>query len=510
MKNIFKSALVSLALGSLLVTSCDFSDFGDINVSPNSPSQPNTGMLFTYSAMYSRNLIMTSSSYDPWMMEWTGYLSEAKNNQYGGLTTTSDFNTSGWYRYAIKQLNTVVTLCQDETKNTETYVTQFGELNNQIAAAITLRSFFMMSITDILGPLPWSEAFKGDEDVWTPKFDTVEEIYKALDEDLTSAFSKFDVTGSLNENDIVFNGDIAKWKKLNATIRMMMAIKLADVDPSTGKARFAKAYADGGMVKASDSFNYTFDSKAASSWFYSIGDYNPSGASKYFAPNKFIVEALKKYNDPRMFTYFTLDGYLGLVPGDPKDVNNYVGVENGLDSNDAVAVAKNGACSVANKYCEKEATYGVITAARCLLVEAEAAQLGWISADPAALYEAGIKASFEYEGAEGVDEYIAAHPLPASKDEALAEIVTQRWLAGFLTDGIEAWSDWRRYNIPYMPLTEYQRTQCGGTTYPYRMVYYNNDIQTNKESYEAMVKANFPKGDDRWSRIWWDVADNAE
>lgn len=41
-----------------------------------------------------------------------------------------------------------------------------------------------------------------------------------------------------------------------------------------------------------------------------------------------------------------------------------------------------------------------------LLIEAEAAQRGWIQADPAQLYAAGVKASFEQWGAEGVDEYL--------------------------------------------------------------------------------------------------------
>ena len=55
-----------------------------------------------------------------------------------------------------------------------------------------------------------------------------------------------------------------------------------------------------------------------------------------------------------------------------------------------------------------DASLPVITAARVLLTEAEAAVRGWISADAKALYEAGIKSSFEQWGATGADEYIAA------------------------------------------------------------------------------------------------------
>jgi len=521
MKTNFKSIIAALAAAMILVTSCDFSDFGDINKSPNSPSDPNTAMLFTYSSFFVKNFIMTSSTYDPWPAEWTGYIAETKNNQFGPLNTTVDFNTGTYYLYVLRQMNTIISLNSDPETASESYVTEFGDNSNQIAVATTLKAFFMMTLTDIVGPLPYSEAFKGEsDDNWKPKFDSQQDIYTALNTELEEAYSKFNESGSLNGTyDIFYGGDIAKWKKFNATLRMMMAIKLADVDPSNGKTRFAKAYSQGGMTDVEDGFNYTFSdgnyyvgstSTDHYAWFYYIGNAGYSGRGLGYGPNTVIVEKLKEYKDPRMFTYFTLDGYLGTVNADPTDFDSYKGIQFGLESNDAVNSAKVDMCSVASKYCEPTATYGVITTARCLLVEAEAATLGWISASASSLYEAGIKASFEFEGASGVDDYIAAHPLPSSKSEALTEIVTQRFLAGFLTDGIEAWSDWRRYNIPYNPLTDFQKDECGGKTYPYRMQYYDTDITTNQESYETAVKTYFNGNDDRWERVWWDVADNGE
>ena len=46
MRNIKKSMIAALALAASL-TGCNFSDFGDINVSPNSPGTPYTNLLFT-------------------------------------------------------------------------------------------------------------------------------------------------------------------------------------------------------------------------------------------------------------------------------------------------------------------------------------------------------------------------------------------------------------------------------------------------------------------------------
>ena len=507
-----KSILASVIFATAL-TSC--SDFDDLNVDPNKPSQPYTSMMFTYSARNVRNFTMNSYDYDPWMQLRTGYLSESKNNQYGPMTTTTTYSTNNYYRYVIKNLNTIIEMNEGDQKS-EVAVISFGDNANQIAAAKTLRGFFFMMLTDILGPLPYSEAFKGEsDDIWEPKFDSQEDIYAGLDADLVSAYSQFDENGSLTDADILYKGNVSKWKKFNASLRMMLAIKMADVDPVNGKARFAKAYADGGMTEVSDGFHYTFDSNSdAYAWMYYVGNPNYASRNLNFVPNKVIVDALKEYQDPRMFSYFTLDGYKGSVEGDPTDFEAYKGVPFGLESNDAVVSAAQGCCSVADSYCEPQATYGVITTARTLLVEAEAAELGWIDADPKALYEAGIRASFDFQAAyhsavSGVDEYLASEKvaLSSNKETALQQIVMQRFLAGFLNCGIESWSDWRRYNIPTLPVYEGQ-AQDGVKVYPYRMSYDDTDKQYNVVKSDEAIKTWLNGVDDRWQRVWWDTKDN--
>lgn len=515
-----KSIAASLVIaGSALMTSCDPSDFGNINDNPNYPTDSYTYMQFKHAAMYVRNFIMTSSSYDPWPMEWSGYLAEAKNNQYGTLETTNDFGTGSYYYYPIKDLTKIIQANEnEETKNTVA-VTAFGSNNNQIGVCKTLRAFFFMTLSDIQGPIAYSEALQGDEGVFSPKFDAQKDVYAALDQELVAAYNMMDASSSLSSDDIFFGGDVAKWKKLNASLRMMMAIKLADVAPADGASRFAKAYADGAMTNVDDSFEYTFDTNNYA-WFYAIGNQSYASRSNYFAPNKVFVDALKEYQDPRLFTYCTVgtDGrfaYLGTVAGaDSKDFNAYKGVPHGLESNGAVGNAIVGACSVAPRYCETTPAYGLITTARTLLVEAEAATLGWINADAADLYARGIQASFDYEAGKdaGFDAsqataYIAAHPLPAAKDAALKEIVMQRFFAGFLTDGIEAWSDWRRYNVPTLPMYEGQ-ILAGRTSYPYRLSFSSTDYANNNDQVVAALKDLSNGKDDAWSRVWWDVADN--
>lgn len=509
MKIMKKSIIAALALAASL-TSCNFSDFGDINVSPNSPGTPYTNLLFTNACFTVRNFI-SADSYDYWQPNHVGYLAESGNNQFGSLMTTYEFDTRGYYYGSMKILNKVIELNQDEeTKNDEVTVKPLCSSNeNQIAAALTLRAFIMMHLTDCVGALPWSEAWKGEsDDIWFPVFDSQQDIYNALFKDLEDAYGMFDESAKLSNADILFKGNIARWKKFNATIRMDMALRISDVDAATAKSKFSAAYAQGGITEVADQLNYKYDTRATSSPLYPVA-LSPS-KNLAWGPNAMIVDALKEYKDPRMFTRFTIGegAYLGKRDGDPTDFESYYGITFGLEDNPTVVAQAKASCSVTEKYCVQDATYGLFTAARSLFNMAEAVQRGLIAGDAADLYAKAIKASFAFEETEGADEYIAAHPLPTDNEGAIREICMQRWIAGFMTDCIEAWSDWRRTNIPAMPLTEYQQDNLGHTTYPVRFLYSDTDKERNQDQYDAAVDKYLGGNDDQWVRLWWDVTPN--
>ncbi len=511
MKMIRKSILAALAIAATL-TSCDFSDFGDINISPNSPGTPYTNLLFTQACFSARNYI-SADSYDYWQPSFVGYLAESKNNQFGSLATTYEFDTRGYYYGSLKILNTIIEMNQDEEQKREVNVVQFCSSNeNQIAAAMTLRAFYMMHLTDLVGALPWSEAWKGEsDDIWSPKFDSQQEIYTALFNDLEQAYGMFQEGVNLSSADILIGGNIAVWKKFNASIRMDMALRISDVDAATAKSRFATAYGQGGITENADQILYKYDTRATNSPLYPVGCMTYSARNLSWGPNKFIVDALKEYKDPRMFVRFTIgeDAYLGERDGDPTDFEAYFGITHGHSGNDDVTAEAAKACSITQKYCTQASNYGLFTAARSLFNMAEAVQRGLISGDAAALYEKAIRSSFAFEEADGVDEYIAAHPLPTDNEGAIREISMQRWIAGFMTDCVEVYSDWRRTNIPALPLTDFQRLQHPGhTSMPSRFVYSDTDKERNPDQYKAAVDQYLGGNDDRWARVWWDVTPN--
>ena len=483
-----KIKLYALALAGLL-SFAGCGDFGDDNIDPNNPSKPETRFMFTYVC---RNVAQFAyiGNYNPWTHLFPQYLAERQNIQYSNYEL-KDFNTGPYYYEYIRNLNAIIKLNTDEATKSESNVVNLGSTENQIAVCRTLRAYYYMHLTDMLGMIPYTEAVMGDEGNFNPKYDTQEFIYEDLDRELTEAYAQFNEGGSLNETyDILYNGDVAKWKKFNASLRMMMAIKLSDVAPEVGKARFAKAFADGGMKDNSEMFQYKYLMENANQ--------NPLYENivvqgrRDFAPAKTILDQLIAYNDPRLAEYAV-----------PNSKGEYAGVPFGITQSEIVNYTDQAGFN--ERYYQQNSPIVIISPSHILLIEAEAATRGWISADPEELYKEGIKASFAQYGLEDkFDAYYAQADIKfdGSVTQKIEKIAMQRWLANYMQDGVEAWSDWRRLNVPKL----YPGSAAAVTHIPYRRVYYPDDYNTNLDNYNAAIAVQ--GADDMDTRVWWDVADN--
>ena len=487
-----KTKLLALAFTGLAgLSSCG--DFNDLTIDPNNPSSPETRFLFTRACM-DTYIFAYNDNYNPWTQLFPQYLSERQNIQYSSYAQ-QDFNTSSYYYRDIQNLEEIISLNTDEATQNESYVLSLGSAENQIAVARTLRAYYYMHMTDILGMIPYSEALKGDEGNFAPKYDTQEEIYADLDKELTEAYAQFDESGEFDEDyDILYNGDIANWKKLNASLRMMMAIKLTDVDPGTGKERFARAYADGGITDNSEALVYNFVNETMNQ--NPLYDNIIVGARNDFAPSKTLLDQLLAYNDPRIEAY-----------AEPNSDGEYVGVPFGINQAD-IANYTNTATFDPRYYDAQNTPITIISPSHILLIQAEAAVRGWIDQSQAEnLYKQGIQASFDQYSDVTYGKFDAYYAQPeialtGTDQEKIEKIGMQRWLANFMQDGVEAWSDWRRLNVPKI----YPGPSASISHIPYRRIYYPDDYSTNMNNYNAAIQA---QGEDSFeTRVWWDVADN--
>src|SRR5699024_10050021 len=95
---------------------------------------------------------------------------------------------------------------------------------NQAAVARILKSYYYWNLTDRWGDIPYSEALSGIDD-FTPAYDTQQAIYDSLFAELKEAANQLEMSGSL-DNDIIYNGDMEKWRKFSNTLRLLMALRL--------------------------------------------------------------------------------------------------------------------------------------------------------------------------------------------------------------------------------------------------------------------------------------------
>ena len=260
--------------------------------------------------------------------------------------------------------------------------------------------------------------------------------------------------------------------------------------------------ADGGIEENAYNLNYTFEANTVGYLYY-----NGVNNNYNFVPNKYYVDQLKELKDNRLFSTCSLIPFgktqaeAGVTDEDLKNFDKYQGMPLGIESAD-VNTWNKVCCFYNPSLTQVTSTFPIITAARMLLIEAEAAQRGWIQADPAQLYAAGVKASFEQWGAEGVDEYLAQEAVAYTGTDAdkINKIALQRWISGFMADGFEAWSDWRRFDIPKLEVGPVCTTI---DHIPYRHQFDSEIYQGNLENYEAAVKADLNGDDSREQRVWW-------
>jgi hypothetical protein len=472
------------------------SDFGDTNVSPNASPTPLTSALLTNSITL---IVPTSTAVTVLPGLYGQYFSETLYTD-ASRYSVQDVN---WTELSgsIFDLQNIIDINTDP--KTAAYAALQGSKNNQIAIARILKAYRFSLLTDRYGDMPYFEALKQNPQ---PKYDTQEDIYHDLFKELKEAAAQFD-EGPAAKGDILFGGDKAKWQKFANSYRLILAMRLSNVDPTYGAAQFIDALNSPGGVFSSvaDDVNltYTGNSVAFSNpWFGISGDYSISTT---------IVDFLVDHNDNRANAF-------------GKPVNGTLtGVDYGLQRQDAIAYAANhsGITLILNDGLrDKTSTLSLLTYGDVLLAQAEAAERGWIpggSATADQLYYDGIKAAWQHWDAVKYPSTMKVSDIPvifdqtsynnyiADPDIALTtnraeKIATQRWLS-FFPNAMQGWSEWRRTGFPKLDPSPSPVNSSGEI--PVRYIYPTVEYALNKANLEEAV-GRLDDGDTQDSHVWWD------
>lgn len=511
MKATFKYILL-LFLSLTFITACD-EGFDEINTNKVDPTSLAPSLILNKAIIATTYLDGVSTlgmlCYNFGIVQQviTPYGSSLSGGNYNQLNNAnSPLVWVNFYRNVIKQLVAVTEQTKADPLSANIYHT-----------ARIWKAYAFMILTDTYGDVPYFDAGKGyiSEEI-RPKYDAQEAIYKDILKELEEASGALDASQPAVTTDILYGGNVARWKKLGYSLMLRAGMRLSKVDPTTAKAYVAKAVAGG-----------LFESNADNSIIRHTSLYNNFIANHLAAREKTnfylaapFVNYLKENNDPRLPVFAVR--YVGAKGGpeqtgarassDPKVQigmpmgYNDVTINNVLAENGVVSLWDFTQINLATVL-KLDAPEFHITYSQVQLLLAEAAVRGWVTGEAADYYTKGIRGNLEqmslYDPGATIKEeailaYLKAHPLETAK--ALEQINTQYWVATFL-DGNESWANFRRSGFPALKKNPYPGSEIK-EDFIRRMPYPDSEIVVNLQN---VNDANTRQGpNDLNTRVWWD------
>lgn len=104
--------------------------------------------------------------------------------------------------------------------------------------------------------------------------------------------------------DIAYGGNLAQWKQAAVSLKLRMAMRLADSNPSLSQAMAESAFNAGPIVANTDNFgiNYLVAAPNTNPLWVSLVQ---SGRKDFVAANT-LVDAMNPNNDPRLPSFFQM------------------------------------------------------------------------------------------------------------------------------------------------------------------------------------------------------------
>ena len=553
-KSFISNALVACAL--LSSTACSSDDYmTNLNTDPSKAATIDPNAQLTTAELQTYGDLGMVEIYRNYLYAFTQQFMGCWNTtNYGGHHTVDNNEMARmWtslYPNAVKNITDAIFRSNDTADKV-----------NVNAAAKIYRVYLMSLITDIYGDCPYSEAGQGYiNGIANPKYDKQEDIYADFFTTLDAAVKQFDTAADKITGDVIYKGEVAKWKKLANSLRLRFAMRISDVAPEKAKEEFEKALAaDGGIISTPDDdalISYMTTSMSFGQESYS--DYrgnrlsqllfgaDPSNNPSYICSTFF--NQLKNTGDPRTYMYarFYYDGLMKATGPDNRvdltDEMVSMGVQpkpcdpgeyswdnwpSGYTSNILTEMAKTNSAiapavarevrpKLANNFLKTDNPGVIITSAEVKFLLAEATVKGWnVNRGTAEeLYWQGVREAMDMLATsygcksvttEEFNAYKAANEFGHTAEQQKAAINTQAWILHF-TNPNECWANVRRSGYPQLksPVDYgYGAYVTGGNEIPVRLCYPVLEESYNKEGYtEALGRMG---GKDDWhTHVWWD------
>jgi hypothetical protein len=402
------------------------------------------------------------------------YIDEARYNYRPGVVENK------WY-YGYIQLNNVNEIKKKAIAD---------DAQNLQGVANVLQAYIFQIMTDTWRDVPFTDAIKMSEGVLLPTYDRQEDIYPALLNILAEANTLM-ASGNdmLGEGDMLFNGDVEKWRKFANSLRLRLAMRISGVD-----AGLAKSTVETIMGNPAQNPIMTSNDDNAFFWFpgsspYEEVWYEDSKTRDDHGMSDILINAMKEINDPRLPVYAhpaTADGeYRGFVIGAANQPN-------------LATISR-----IGDRFRKDPSGFApFMRYSETMFHVAEAALKGYnvgMSAQDA--YETAVAASLEENGLDQaeIDAFLAGG---AAYNGSLQQIYLQEWIALF-KQGMEAWSLYRRTGVPTTHYVAPGSAYVGHNSPPFRYPYPQNELTLNGGNSQQFADEVV---DDFWGKkMWWDT-----
>jgi len=496
-----KIIIASLAF-TLLLGACQ-KNLTDLNTDTKNPTNAPSYSLFTNGQKYMTDWLTTADvNYNIGNLVaqyWTETTYTDESNYNLG---NRDIPKNFWTRLYVDGLNNY----EQAKKLIPTDVTDADQMRSELDITDIMEVYTYYYLVTTFGNLPYTQANDIDKYPF-PAYDDAKTVYSDLLTRLDSSIAGLSAVGSgssFGAADIMYSGDVPSWLKFANSLKLKMAMLLADTDPTTAKTKVSEAVAAGVFTSNADNgvFRYTGVTPNANPIWVAVIQSNRND----FVIANTLLNSMVTLSDPRRTAYYTNEysnADIGGSVGDNNTWNNYSNIYWG---------------NVKGTIVDPGAPADLLDYSEVSFLLAEAVERGFISGTASDYYNAGVTASIEYWGGSTSDAntYLAqAKVAYATAPGGIGvgsigstgvsttgvqwkqAIGIQKYISLYLR-GMDAWVEIRRLQYPAMAIPTSAKTP-----FPWRYTYPSDEQTANGGSYKAAVTALGGNGDQVTTKLFW-------
>lgn len=193
---------------------------------------------------------------------------------------------------------------------------EVGSGHYLVAEALSIYTWQV--ITDTWGDIPYFDALKGDEGLFSPKFDSQEQIYADLlarvDALLEMNFSSADIS---DDYDFIYNGNVSAWVAFTKSLKLKLMLRLSETSGYNNAEVLSFAKEGGFITETAKISGEIWEPKDGKR--HPMVEFDDAGYFDNVIASKTIIEFLNTNSDPRIGSLFTATSagtYVGSIQGD--------------------------------------------------------------------------------------------------------------------------------------------------------------------------------------------------